>query len=445
MTLTRNRREQRFLHVGAVRPGHGPMRILHAYNQHRGGGGADNAARATIDIARAHGHEVEVFTRNSEDLPTTLRGRWLAGASAIYAPESVRLFDALLADFNPDLVHIHEVFPLVSPWILPRCSERRVPVVMTIVDYRLTCPVGTHLRDGAPCHKCTRGREHWVVLKNCRQNLAESVMVGLYNTIVRRFSLFHTHVTRFIAPSEFTLRWMVENAGVDPARITSISPLVEIPDHGVDPAFGQYVGYAGRFSPEKGIDTLVEAGRMCGIPVRLSRNKHGLLKVAVPADVEVVVTSGRDDLADFYRGARMLVVPSVGLETFGLVGAEAMSHGVPVIAARNGALGELIEDGVNGLLFEPGNARDLAEKIIRIWGDAELCRNLGSAGRAKAVGRWGPSSHLAGLMSVYDEVCRNAGEHVQDAEISSGSDLRPAIPAFQTANRGSAPVRDAAA
>src|SRR6266496_1077721 len=124
------------------------MRVLHAYNQHRGGGGADNVARATIEISRRQGLEVQVFTRSSEDLPRNLLGRFRAGTSAIYAPGSVRNFAKLLDTFRPDVVHIHEIFPLVSPWILPLCTRRRVPVVMTCVDYRLTCPVVTHLYNG---------------------------------------------------------------------------------------------------------------------------------------------------------------------------------------------------------------------------------------------------------------------------------------------------------
>src|SRR5262245_18591011 len=124
------------------------MRILHAYNESRFGGGANNAPLATIAVSREHGLDVEVFMPSSRDLPRNLRGRIQAGASAIHPPESVGQFDALLAAFKPDVVHIHEVFPLVSPWILPRCTRRGIPVVMTTVDYRLTCPVGTHLRDG---------------------------------------------------------------------------------------------------------------------------------------------------------------------------------------------------------------------------------------------------------------------------------------------------------
>jgi len=101
----------------------------------------------------------------------------------------------------------------------------------------------------------------------------------------------------------------------------------------------------------------------------------------------------------------MLVFPSEWFETFGLVGAEAMSHGIPVVAARIGALEDLVDDEVNGLLFEPGNCNDLAAKVSRIWNDAELCRRLGRAAREKVLANWTKEAYFARLMAVYEEVC----------------------------------------
>src|SRR5438128_4851324 len=124
------------------------MRILFAYNQHRGGGGSDNFARATIEICRQYGLEVEVFTRSSEDLPDNIAGRLKAATSAVYASDSVKGFVKLADSFKPDIVHIGEVFPLVSPWILPECSRRRIPAVMSCMDYRLTCPTVNHFWNG---------------------------------------------------------------------------------------------------------------------------------------------------------------------------------------------------------------------------------------------------------------------------------------------------------
>ena len=86
---------------------------------------------------------------------------------------SVREFCALLDSFQPDIVHAHELYPLVSPWILPECTRRGIPVVMSCVDFRLTCPLVTHARQGQVCTKCVGGREHHAVLNNCRGSLPE--------------------------------------------------------------------------------------------------------------------------------------------------------------------------------------------------------------------------------------------------------------------------------
>lgn len=396
-----------------------PLKVLHAYNQHRGGGGADNAARATIEISREHNLDVEVFTRSSAQLPRNLMGRFLAGTSVIYAPDSVREFTRLLDSFKPDIVHAHEVFPLVSPWILPLCTRRNIPVVMICVDYRMTCPIVTHLYKDEICTRCTGGREHWAVLKNCRENLTESLTVAFYNTLVRRLRLFRNHINRFIAPSDFTRQWLIEHARIEPSRITTISPAVEIPTTAADPGIGEYVAYAGRFTPEKGLDTLLEAERLSRFPLRLSRHEQNPMTVAVPSGVEVVVTREREDLNRFYRGSRMLVFPSIWFETFGLVAAEAMSHGIPVIASRMGAMSSLINDGVDGLLFEPHDARDLSEKVMRLWNDKELCRRLGQAAREKALALWSPEQHFLRLNSLYEELTCRAVR--QDAKLNLDS------------------------
>jgi len=378
-----------------------PRRILHAFNQHRGGGGADNAARATIEATRRLGIEVEVYTRSSEDLPKNLLGRIEAGVSAVYAPRSVRVFREILARFRPEIVHIHEVFPLVSPWILPECARAGVPVVMTCVDYRLTCPIVTHLHQGEICTKCTGGHEYWALLRNCRENVPESVTVTLYNMMVRGLGLFERNVARFIAPSEFTRHWLIEHGGLAPAKVVTVCPLVEVAPTPADPGKGTYAAFAGRFTPEKGVDTFLAAAELSGIPCKMSRSAEARVTLPIHPNVEVVVTHNRDELNAFYRNARMLVFPSIWFETFGLVGAESMGHGIPVVASRLGALECLVDDEVDGLHFHPGNAADLAGKMARLWNDPGLCRKLGAAAREKAKKQWQEDSHTRELLGLY--------------------------------------------
>jgi glycosyltransferase involved in cell wall biosynthesis len=378
------------------------VKVIYAYNRHRGVGGADNTVGHTRDAVERHGVHTEIFTRSSADLPPGLRGRMRAGLSAVYAPGSARAFAEMLDRSKPDLVHIHEVFPLVSPWILPECTRRGVPVVMTCVDYRLTCPVVTHFHDGDVCTRCTGGREHWAVLKNCRGNLPESITAAVYSKVVRCKGLFRDHVTQYIAPSEFARHWLIDRADIDPERITTVSPVVEIPDEVADPAAGTYAAFPARFTREKGMYTVLAARKLCDAPIRFARHELSLAPVELPPDADLVITRSKDDLNAFMSGARMSILASIWMETFGLVGAEAMAIGLPLIASRIGAASELVEDGVDGLLFEHTSPEDLADKIMRLWSDSALARRLGRAAREKAVAIWHPDRHVERLMTVYE-------------------------------------------
>jgi glycosyltransferase involved in cell wall biosynthesis len=379
------------------------MKVLHAFNAPRSGGGSLAASRASIKVLRDAGVQVEVFSRDSRDLPAGLSGRLSAGMSAFYPREAVSAFARTLKTFSPDLVHINELFPLISPWVLRECRERQVPVVMTVDDYHLTCPVRNHFREGRICTECLGGREYRAVLNNCRGNLAENLVNAGYNMMVRNLGLYKRHVDHYIAPSRFTADWVVQQLGVQAGRVTVVPHVIDIPPTAVDPSLGQYVAYAGRFVPEKGIDVLIDAARAMKLPLRLSRNEQHFNTIDLPPDVEVVVTRGRDDLAEFYRGARFLVVPSVWFESFGIVGAEAMSHGVPIIASRLGAVADLVEDGVDGLLFEAGNAADLARKAQQLWAETpQRLAEMGRRARDKACRLWGEQAHGQQLRAVYE-------------------------------------------
>jgi glycosyltransferase involved in cell wall biosynthesis len=196
-----------------------------------------------------------VVCYDSGDLQPGLFGKWRAFTSGVYAREPTRRVATLIEEFRPDVVHVYELYPLISPWILPECRRRGVPVVMTCYDYRLSCPVATHYRNGEICARCTGGREHWAVLHNCRGSLPESVAFALRSAVARRWELFRDPISRFITPTRFAAQWLVEHAQLPAEKVVTIPCLIDMPETGVDPAEGRYVGFAGRFVPEKGKST----------------------------------------------------------------------------------------------------------------------------------------------------------------------------------------------
>ena len=149
---------------------------------------------------------------------------------------------------------------------------------------------------------------------------------------------------------------------------------------------------------------MVQACRLAGLPMRFAGNAPDHPAVMPADNASFVMTRSPAELADFYRGARVIVVPSIWSETFGIVAAEAMSHGIPVVASRLGALQGTVRDGEGGLLAEPGNVADFAAKIGRVWTDPELARRLGRGARRLVETEYSHQAHFDRLMGIYSEV-----------------------------------------
>jgi glycosyltransferase involved in cell wall biosynthesis len=377
------------------------VKVLHAFNNHRSTWGSDKAWANTVRVSREAGIETAMFSRDSSALPPGWRGKARAFVGGIYAAEGVRAFQQTLASVRPDVVHAHELYPLISPWILPRCTAAGVPVVYTCYDYRLTCPIATHFANGMICRQCLGGREYRAVRNNCRGSLPESLAYAVRNATARGFRLYLDHVAQFIVPTEFGWRWLVREVGIAPERITIQPFVVPMP---TDDRVGRadYIGFAGRFTLEKGSHLLIEAARRTGLPVRLAGNSDSHPAIMPGDPVICVPTRSPEELADFYRHARFLVVPSLWEETFSMVAAEAMSFAVPVLAARIGALPYTVRDGVMGMLFAPGDVDDLARCLRRLWDDPALCRRLGEAGRERVATEFDEASYVRNLRGAYD-------------------------------------------
>jgi len=382
--------------------------------------GAASGEEAVVDAVRrllkTRGHRLTSFMRTSEDIPRMLMGRFRAFLSGIYSPASRRQMRRLLRAERPDVVHIHNLFPLISPSILPECRAAGTPVVMTVHNYRLICPSGSFLSSGRVCEKCAGGREYWCVLRNCEASLPKSIGYAARNYVARSRRFFLDNVTAYATHTQFArLRLIREGYPAD--RIHVVPNMVD--PSGIEPAAdtGSMVGFVGRISPEKGLPVLMRAAeKMPGIRVAAAGSVERMpeLPSMAPANFTFVGRLGPAPLADFYRACRVVVLPSVCYESFPLVLVEAALYGKPVVCSRIGGLPEIVEDGVTGLLFEPGNADDLAEKVRALLDRPADCRRMGLAAREKALSEYSPEKYYDRLMEVY-KIAVEAGPGGPDA------------------------------
>ncbi len=379
------------------------MKILHVHNNHRFGGGSDLVAGQTVRLLREAGHEVVEFTRNSRDLAVRgLRGKAIAFASGIYNPRTTRAFERALKEHRPDVVHAHELYPLITPWIYPLCRKHGIASVMTCHDYRLTCPVFNHYRKGQVCTECIERNAWMCVRNNCRGNVPESAAYTLQHVTGRLFRLFQ-YVDFFITPSIFTRDWLIRHAGIESDRIRAVGNPIFVDAGSVKPYRPHertYVAYAGRFFPEKGIDVLLRAAAMAGVTVRLAGEPRGFERETYGARAEFLGPLKPEDMNAFYDGARGLAVPSRWFETFGLVAVEAMARGVPVICSNIGALRELVDPGVHGRLCEPGHVEQWAAALKHLWNDPEACTRMSAACLRRAAD-YSPHRYLDNVLEAY--------------------------------------------
>ncbi len=399
------------------------MRVCIVHNSYARPSGEEISVHNLRELLEERGHHVTMLWRSSAEIEHMRLGSARAFFSGIYSRSSRRAMRRLLEQERPDIVHVNNLYPLISPSVLVECRRAGVPVVMSVRNHRLVCPNGLHLarngaRRGEVCERCLGGREYWCVLRNCEGNLLKSTGYALRNAVARTWRLFLDGVTLFAVLSPFQRERLIAS-GFPAERIVVIPNMVRLngtPETSGDATqpspLGDYVSYVGRVSPEKGVETLVAAAtRWPDIPFKIAGatdRMHHLVRQA-PGNAAFLGHLEGARLNAFYRNSRIVVLPSRCLETFGLPLAEAMWHGKPVVASRIGGVPSIVQDGVTGLLAEPGNVSDLAEKIHALWERPELCRTMGQAGRAKALKEYSPQRYYERLMAAYERASALVG------------------------------------
>jgi len=387
------------------------MKILLVHNVYGFPYGLTSGEESLVNNAQRlleeKGHQVVPFFRSSKEINEMMFGKSRAFFSGVYSWSSRKAILEILKLHRPDVAFVHNVFPFISPSVLVECRRAGVPVVMSVNNYRLICPNGLFLTKEQICEKCAGGREYWCVLRNCEQDILKSVGYALRNTVARWLRLFIDNVTIYVVFTEFQRQKLIAN-GFPSERIFVIPNMVNYKDKDIEnlTSEGRYVGHVGRISPEKGILVLVEAARRCPeMPFKTTGSVARMPYVVqeAPNNFEFAGFIDNSELEAFYARSRFIVIPTLCYEGFPTVCAEAMMSGKAVIVSHIGGMAEIVEDGVTGLLFEPGNANDLTEKIRYLWERIDLCRKMGQAGREKALREYSQEKYYERLMAVYEK------------------------------------------
>lgn len=379
------------------------MKVCLVHNAYGKRSGEEVMVDRIASLLRAKGHSVEMFLRESSNIRPGLSGKAAAFVRGFHGGEAVWNFEKLLDRFAPDIVQVQNVYPLISPVVCRQAAGRGIPVVLRCANYRLVCPTGLHMNQGGQCESCLGGREYSCVLKNCEGDFWKSVGYAARNWWARQTRAFLDNVSVYITQTEFQKRQLAKG-GIPADRMMVIPNMTDPVAETVAPD-DKYVLYVGRVSREKGVDVLIEAARSCSwVPFVVAGDYSGSQETVAraPSNVSFLGHIRGDALGDIYGRARMVVVPSICFEGFPSVLLEAMIRKKPVVASEIGGLPEIVRPELTGLLFRPGDAKDLARKIAALWENPARCRSLGSAGFNVACRDYSQEAYYRRLMCAYD-------------------------------------------
>jgi glycosyltransferase involved in cell wall biosynthesis len=391
------------------------MKILLVHNAYKHRGGEDNVFSAERDLLVAAGHCVTTYLRHNDEI--AVDGFFSSAKLAtktIWSRESYRALGELLRESQPDIVHFHNILPLISPAAYYACVKAGVPVVQTLHNYRLLCPGGMFLRDGLVCEQCLGRSIPWPGIAHAcyRGSRAATSGVATMLTVHRALRTWQHGVNVYIALTEFARRKFIEG-GLPRERIVVKPNFVSL-DPGVSVSRGDYALFVGRLAQEKGLDILLSCWRQLSNTIPLKIAGDGPLhdemeSFATRSSLKSVSFLGRvssGEILELMRGARFLVFPSLWFEGFPLTIAEAYACGIPVIASRLGAMGEIVEDGRTGLHFKSGDAADLAAKVEWAWAHEDQMGSMGIAARTEYESKYTAERNYQMLKKIYESAIR---------------------------------------
>ena len=389
-------------------------RILIVHNAYQHRGGEDSVVEAEITLLRSHGHAVETYFRSNNDV-TGISSLSLA-RQTLWSTRTTHDLAQLIGSFRPDIIHAHNTFPLISPSLYRVAEHARLPVVQTLHNFRLLCLNALFLREGKVCEDCL-GHLPWRgVAHACyRGSRAVSATLAGMLTLHRGLGTYRNQVARYIALNEFCRNKFIEG-GLPEDRIVVKPNFVDFHRLPASPRRGLL--FVGRLSVEKGVATLARAAALLSAAdLRVAGEGPDAALLEGLSGVTCLGSLRGEIVRQQMNNSVALVVPSIWYENFPRTIVEAFACSLPVIASRIGALSDLVKDGETGLLVEPGNPRDLADKMTWALAHPEQMIAMGQKARACYESHYTAERNYEQLVAIY----RNAIDDVKKAAHESTS------------------------
>ena len=408
------------------------MRILLVNKFYYLAGGVERYVLGWERILRKNGHEVIIFSmkdqRNDESryskyfvdnanfsINGSIFDKLKTGINSIYSREARRKLEQLIRDTRPDIAHIHAFCYQLTPSILLPLKEANIPVVMTSHEFKPICPNQRlfNLYKGETCEDCAGEKFYYAISNRCIKNSLFVSLLGSIEAYVSKFlDIYNNYIDIIITPSLFMRNKFLVSRVKKEKRIVHIPNFINIEEYTPNQKYnGTEFSYCGRIDGNKGIETLIRAckqvnnGRLLIIGEGEWKDKiQDLIGSEKIQSVDILGYKKGNELFEIINRCQFTILPSECYENGSFAILESMALGRPVIGSNIGGIPEFINDGVDGLLFEPHNVDDLADKIQYLIDNKDIVSDMGKEARRKVEERYNSDHHYERLMDVYEQV-----------------------------------------
>jgi len=385
------------------------MKILIIHNNYSQRGGEETVVAFQQRLLEENGHQVQLYTRDYNEMKRWWLGRGGGLFTALYNPRSIKDLRKIIQTFQPEVAILHNLFPIISPAIIPFLKKQNVRTIQMLHNYRLLCPIGTFYTNGEICEKCTEKCREWhCLIERCNGGFFQSLSFTLRSMVARKRNYFGA-VDELIASSNFQKNKLIAN-GFDGSKISVIpnSFFADIvgdenfrPLHASPNEPRNFIGFAGRLAPEKGIFDFIElAHLMPNYEFRVVGKRTAVLDgIDIPENLKFEGFLDALQLRNFYRSAKVFVFPSRWYEGFPFALLESLICKTPTIVYNLSVMPEIIEDGKEGFVVEIGDIQKIAEHINNLFSDEQLWTKLSENALRKYEDKYSVKSYYDKLIS----------------------------------------------
>lgn len=328
---------------------------------------------------------------------------------AIYSLEAQQKIKALLVDFSPDIVHIHNLSYFITPSILSTIKERDIPIVQTVHDYHLVSP-NFQLFDHGRINEITKPNLYYKALlkPDLHDSFSGTLLAVLASYFQHSLKLYEKHISLHLSPSRFIMQTLA-GYHFKPQKIIYLPNFIETKttsSKSLDRS-PKYVLLYGNLTPAKGINFMIEIAKQTpGIQYLFVGNFASSIKPPHVPNIRHLPHQIPSKMSEIIHRSTFVVVPSLWFENQPYTILESYLHSKPVIASRIGGIPEIVKPNQTGLLFEPGNRQDCITKIKYLWNSSQKTQALGRSALQFAKTEFSPELHYQKIIKIYRQLIK---------------------------------------